>query len=393
MAEKVFQIRDETRKRCKVFPVDEKTRKKFQPISMELFHFLFGVPTIGFSVFFRVGTEMIEFMRKEELSNELLEQIRDALAHEGADVEVSILRVDYPRFTELMQNMRQKKIEILMERNPELDRKVLDVFSNLSNASQMVVRGGISSDVALRVRAAASFAVSNLMDSELAIGTLSRMVIADPTLYDHSASVAMIASVIASKLMAKPLGAKETETVAQCALYHDVGKTCVPNHILNKPGKYTPEEFDVMKTHTTQGHEELQRCIKEGAPIQDLAARVTLEHHEKFHGGGYPQGRQGRLEENAETGIHLFSRIVTIADVYSALLMKRVYKPAYDAQDALKIMAQMARDFDPDLYRSFVIAVVKSLNVFQERRKGAKGRILYFDEEGVLKEQEPKRGK
>lgn len=383
---KTVVIREETRSRCTIVPYDEKMRKRFAPIGLELFHYLYEVPAINFSIFIRVEDEMIEFVKPEELSNELLQQVTRAMMSESGDVEIFVLAVDHPKFQQAIDSVRQKKMNALLEKDPDLDRKVADVFINLSSASQMVVRGGLTDATAQRVKGAATFAVNNLLDSEIAIGTLSRMVLADPTLYDHSASVAMMAGVIAKKLLAKPLGQKDCETVARCALYHDVGKTCVPNHILNKPGKFTEEEFAVMKSHTTLGYEEMMRSIKNGINIEEVSARVTLEHHEKFCGGGYPHNRKGRFEEDSAEGIHLFTRIVTIADVYSALLMKRIYKPAYAAQDAIKIMAGCAKDYDPAIFTPFVKSVVLSLNTFEEQKKKSKGRILTFDESGQLQE-------
>jgi HD-GYP domain-containing protein (c-di-GMP phosphodiesterase class II) len=174
--------------------------------------------------------------------------------------------------------------------------------------------------------------------------------------------------------------------VAQAGLYHDIGKTCVPNFILNKPGKFTPEEFEIMKSHTTLGHEELAKISHQGGGIDHLCCRVALEHHEKFDGSGYPLGKKGRFESDEENGIHLFSRIVSIADVYSALLMKRVYKPAYSSQDAVKTMAETAtRDFDPEIFSDFVRTVIKSLNLHEEK-KHSKGRILVIDECGKIQE-------
>ena len=143
-----------------------------------------------------------------------------------------------------------------------------------------------------------------------------------------------------------------------------------------------------MKSHTTLGEEELLDHIKKGADIDTVVARVAGEHHERFCGHGYPRGKKGCLEDNAEEGIHLYSRVVAIADVYSALLMKRVYKPAYEPQDAIKIMAEHAeRDFDPNIFDRFLNQVVTSLNREQEESKmHGKGRILYFDAHGQLSE-------
>jgi putative nucleotidyltransferase with HDIG domain len=276
----------------------------------------------------------------------------------------------------------------LTEKDPALDQRSIDVFTNLSNASQLIVRGGISEDVAGQIKSSASYLVSNLMGNEFAIATLSRMVTHDPTLYDHSASVAMISGLIALQCLPEPLSKKDSELVTQCGLYHDIGKTCVPSVILNKPGKFTDEEFAIMKSHAELGEQELQKIIKNGTNINEVVARVAGEHHERFGGRGYPRGRSGRLESDPVNGIHLYSRIVTIADVYSALLMKRIYKPAYEAQDAIKIMAGVAKEeYDPIIFKGFLLSVVKSLNLYQDKIHGKdKGRILSFDSEGKLTE-------
>ena len=379
-----FTIKPETRSRCQIVTLDDKLRRRFVSVSMELFYYLLEAKKLDFCVYFRVNDEMIEYMRKEEYSQELLTQIMEVMRRDYENVDVMILKVDQERYDATIERVRKFKMDTLLQNEPHLDRKVLDLFSKLSSASQLIVKGGINAVTADKVKASASYMVSNLMDSGVAIGTLSRMVICDPTLYDHSASVAMISAVIASKVLKKPLSPRETEVVSQCALYHDVGKTCVPNHILNKPGKFTPEEFEIMKAHTTLGCEELERCVQTGANIHPLAIRTALEHHEKFNGKGYPHGRRGRLEQDEQHGIHLYSRIVMIADVYSALLMKRVYKEAFESQDAIKIMADCMDDYDPIIFKDFLHDVVKSLNTLQE--KASKGRLLFFDESGKLQE-------
>lgn len=382
-----FTLSAETEKRCQIFQVDAKTERRFQTVSPELFHFLHDVAEISFNLFLRVENTMIEFIRRHEFSSELLTQMQTALRKNLKQVEICILHSEAPHFHAAIDGIRSKKIQKLKDLDRNLDPKVLDIFGNLSNASQLIVRGGITADVAQQVKSTAAYMVANLMSSDSAIATLSKMVIHDPTLYDHSASVAMLSGIIGGRHLPKPLGAKEMEKVAQCGLYHDVGKTCVPAGILNKPGKFTPEEFEVMKTHTTLGYEELMRTIQSGAPIDELAARVAMEHHERYTGRGYPRNKKGRLEEDPAQGIHLFSRIVAIADVYSALLMKRVYKPAYDAQDAIKVMAEIAReDFDPEIFPAFVKGVVRSLNDYQKKGSDSFGRILIIDSDGKIHE-------
>ena len=364
---KKFVIKEATRKRCKIIPADEKTLKRFIPISLELFPYLKDVDKIDFSLFFRNGDEIIEFIKPKELSTELLEQMWYASLKPAALVEICLLRSDYKKFEAIIDSVRSNKIKAVLEMDRTLDPKVAQVYSTLSSASQMIVRGGITNQVANQAIAAAATLMSTQIDSEVAVGTLSRMINCDSSLYDHSASVAMLAAVIASSTLPNPLHKQECEVVAQCGLYHDAGKCCIPNHVLNKPGIFTPEEFEIMKTHTHHGHDELQKAIEKGAPIHEVAARVALEHHERFTGKGYPNQRKGRLEED-ENGIHLYTRIVSIADVYSALLMKRVYKDALSSDEAIKLMKKVAdNDFDPLIFDPFYKHVMSSIALFEKK--------------------------
>jgi HD-GYP domain-containing protein (c-di-GMP phosphodiesterase class II) len=90
------------------------------------------------------------------------------------------------------------------------------------------------------------------------------------------------------------------------------------------------------------------------------------------------------LESDPKQGIHLYTRIVTVADIYSALLMKRVYKPAFEPQDAIKIMAGESKGFDPGVFVPFLKCVVRSLNTEQKHHGG--GRLLAIGEDGALEE-------
>jgi putative two-component system response regulator len=109
-----------------------------------------------------------------------------------------------------------------------------------------------------------------------------------------------------------------------------------------------------MKTHFQFGHKELMNAIQNGAPFHEIVARVALEHHERFTGKGYASRKRGHWEEDPELGIHVYSRIISIAAAYSALLMKRVYKPALPAENALELMERSAPDdFDPEIFKPF----------------------------------------
>ncbi|WP_425615698.1 HD-GYP domain-containing protein [Anatilimnocola sp. NA78] len=138
--------------------------------------------------------------------------------------------------------------------------------------------------------------------------------------------------------------------IRQTSPLHDIGKVGIPDAILLKPGRFTPEEFEIMKRHTTIGAETLQAALDHypGAKFLRMARDIALTHHEKFDGSGYPQGLAGK-------DIPLCGRIVAVADVYDALTTKRVYKDAFPHEQAVQMIGEQAgRHFDPQIVDAFL---------------------------------------
>lgn len=137
----------------------------------------------------------------------------------------------------------------------------------------------------------------------------------------------------------------------QSAPLHDIGKIGIPDAILLKPGRLTPEEFEVMKTHTTLGRDAIQRAEDQlgiNVPFLRLAKEIAHSHQERWNGGGYPQGKQG-------DDIPVSARIMAVADVYDALISPRVYKKAMSHEEAVaNITEKSGIDFDPDVVDAFL---------------------------------------
>jgi putative two-component system response regulator len=140
-----------------------------------------------------------------------------------------------------------------------------------------------------------------------------------------------------------------TQLIYETSPLHDIGKVAIPDSILLKPGRLTPDEFAIMKTHTLRGAEAIaaMRSVFPNASFLEMAHAIILSHHEKYDGGGYPHGLAG---EN----IPLCSRIMAVADVYDALTSVRVYKAAYSHDEAARIIVgDSGRHFDPDVVAAF----------------------------------------
>lgn len=131
---------------------------------------------------------------------------------------------------------------------------------------------------------------------------------------------------------------------------HDIGKVAIPDSILLKPGHLTDEEFNIMKTHTTIGAETLAAVLEKYSqvPYLEMAHDIALHHHERWDGSGYPHGL-------SEEDIPLSARIMAVADVYDALVSKRVYKNAMEHNVALSIIRDgSGTHFDPKIVEAFL---------------------------------------
>lgn len=149
-----------------------------------------------------------------------------------------------------------------------------------------------------------------------------------------------------------PLGGtltpEQIDAIEMASMMHDVGKIAIPDAILCKPGKLTPEEFDVIKSHTVVGAEMMERIPQfRELEAYDFAVDIARHHHERWDGRGYPDGLVG-------DEISIWSQVVALADVYDALRSKRVYKDALDRETAMRmIVGGECGAFNPALLKAF----------------------------------------
>lgn len=178
----------------------------------------------------------------------------------------------------------------------------------------------------------------------------------DPETGNHIRRTQHYVKVLAEKLSTHPkfktaLKPREIRLIYKSAPLHDIGKVGIPDRILLKPGKLTTEEFEIMKTHTTKGFDALENAERQlGMEVDFLQAakQIALSHQEKWDGSGYPQGLLG-------DEIPVAARLMAIADVYDALISRRVYKPSMTHEEALAIMTEgRGTHFDPDMLDAFM---------------------------------------
>nr|WP_321398720.1 HD domain-containing phosphohydrolase [uncultured Desulfobacter sp.] len=148
------------------------------------------------------------------------------------------------------------------------------------------------------------------------------------------------------------LSPETIEVYSKAAPLHDIGKVGIPDHVLYKPGKLTPEEWEIMKTHAQIGADAIRRAVcheedKEAVAFLYVAMDIAGYHHERWDGTGYPNGL-------AANDIPLAARLMALADVFDALISRRVYKSAYSIDVTLKIINDgRGTHFDPDILDAF----------------------------------------
>lgn len=171
----------------------------------------------------------------------------------------------------------------------------------------------------------------------------------------HLERVQRLCRILSQRLAQRPryspvIDAEFVRLIYQTSPLHDIGKVGISDLILLKPGRLTPEEFEVMKEHTTLGAATLDAALSRypNARFLRMARDIAITHHEKWNGCGYPNGLAGEA-------IPLCGRIVAVADVYDALTSERVYKSAMSHEQAMDIIVkESGAHFDPEIVDAFV---------------------------------------
>jgi HD-GYP domain-containing protein (c-di-GMP phosphodiesterase class II) len=180
-----------------------------------------------------------------------------------------------------------------------------------------------------------------------ALISLARLKTADDYTYMHSVAVCAMMVALAKQLK---LDEEQTRLAGLAGLMHDLGKAMIPMEILNKPGKLSQAEFEIIKQHPREGH----RLLLTGADVDPVVLDVCLHHHEKTDGSGYP-------DKLSDAQISLFAKMGAVCDVYDAITSNRPYKPGWDPAESLRRMAEWAKGhFDIQVFQAFV----KSLGIY-----------------------------
>jgi putative nucleotidyltransferase with HDIG domain len=173
---------------------------------------------------------------------------------------------------------------------------------------------------------------------------ISALKTSDEYTFKHSVDVATMSMIIAKHL---GMPSKDVYNIGIAGLLHDMGKSKIPNEILNKPARLNDDEFAIMKQHSTLGY----RILQNKHEFSDSISLAVLQHHEKMNGKGYPLGC-------TEEKIIPYARILSIADVYDALVTERPYKKSFSQRTAVEMIMSMTDELDINAMRGFLETVI-----------------------------------
>ena len=173
---------------------------------------------------------------------------------------------------------------------------------------------------------------------------ISALKTSDEYTFKHSVDVATISMIIARNL---GMSSKDVYNIGIAGLLHDMGKSKIPSEILNKPARLTDEEFAIMKQHSELGY----NILKAKKEFLGAISLAVLQHHEKMNGTGYPFGY-------ASDKIVPYAKILSIADVYDALVTERPYKKSFSQRTAVEMIMSMTAELDITAMRSFMESVI-----------------------------------
>lgn len=238
-----------------------------------------------------------------------------------------------------------------------------------AGADDFISKPYVREELAVRIRSGKRIVEFQLRDS--AIFAISKLAEArDPETGNHLERICYYSKALAETMARMENHPPEIdnwfiENIFLTSPLHDIGKIGIPDYILLKPGRLDDEEYEIMKQHTIIGYNTLNAAahhdIKAG--YLNMSADIALSHHEKFDGSGYPHGLKGEA-------IPLAARIVALADVYDALVSKRVYKEAYSHKFARNVILEgEGKHFDPMVVEAFLSCEDQFIKILEHWNK------------------------
>lgn len=304
---------------------------------------------------------LIEALRKLRVSGVYIregEEEPDAASATEADIEVA---------PEALRKIEKLKVEdrTKVKLNESVRARVAEGMSYMYSNTD-------AADLAGKTKSIADDLMTAINENEALAFDISLLKVSDEYTFKHSVDVATMAMVVA-----KNTGMSEQAVydIGIAGLLHDIGKSKIPSEILNKPGRLTDEEFTIIKKHPVYGYQ----MLKDNRELSEDIKLGVLQHHEKINGSGYPMG----VEENR---IAWFAKIISIADIYDALVTERPYKAGFSPRDAVEMLMAMTYELDLTAMKGFLESVILyPVDSVVELSNGEKARVVENYKEAALR--------
>lgn len=227
----------------------------------------------------------------------------------------------------------RSKVKLTESVKKRVEEGIQYLYNNTDSESFTTATNSIAGDL-----------MKAIMENDAIAVDIDSLKVSDEYTFKHSVDVATMAMIIAKK---HGFSDKEVYEIGISGLLHDVGKSKIPNEVLNKPGKLTDEEFALMKQHALFGY----GILKEKNDISESIRLGVLQHHEKINGRGYPMGVP--VEK-----ISPYAKILSVADIYDALVTERPYKKGFSKCVAVEMIMSMTDELDISAMKSFLRSVI-----------------------------------
>ena len=256
--------------------------------------------------------------------------IREGEEEPEVDIEIA------PEVVAVIQKLEKddkKKVQLSESVKKRVATGVQFLFTDTGNAEFANVANDITNDL-----------MKAIEENDAIAMNVDALKISDEYTFKHSVDVATMAMIVAKQMQWEQ---KEVYNIGVAGLLHDVGKSKIPEELINKPGRLTDEEFEIMKQHSVFGY----RLLKEKGDLSEDILLGVLQHHEKINGRGYPMQVENKY-------IGRYARILAVVDVYDALVTERAYKKAFSQRDAIEIIMSMTEELDINAVKSFLNSVI-----------------------------------
>ncbi|KAB7666493.1 HD-GYP domain-containing protein [Bacillus sp. B1-b2] len=313
-----------------------------------------------------VGTRNIK--ENAVLAKPIYNERGKVLVNSGVKLDQKLIKrlLDFGISYVYLEDKKTKDIKVNQAISDQLH---LEAMNTIEQSFQKLKNSDSSSILLIMEKSTPSFkkligrVLEELKNHTELFSLMSDVYLYDNYIFSHSLNVTIYSLALGLELKLSP---NQLEVLGLGAIMHDVGKMGVPLEILMKPGKLTEEEYEVIKTHAEAGFEMLRKV--DAMPL--LVAHCAYQHHERLNGSGYPRGIK-------DEEIHLFGKIIAVADVFDAITSNRVYKEALLPHEALEILyTGSGRLYDAKIVEAFRKSIVLYPNGL--------GVILSNGEKGVV---------